>query len=55
MRISGETDEGGDGSGVAFEVARQPAVAADPGESSFDDPSFGENNEAMRIAALDDL
>ena len=30
-----------DGCGVAFEVARQSAATADPGESSLDDPSFG--------------
>ena len=40
---------------VALEVARKPAIAADPGEGAFDDPSLRPYNEAMRIAALDDL
>lgn len=48
-------DEGGDGSGVALEVARETAVAADPGEAAFDDPSLGQDDEAMRLGALDDL
>lgn len=51
----GEADEGGDGSGVAFEVARQTAVAADPGECALDNPSLGQNDEAVRVAAFDDL
>ena len=33
----GKADEGGDGSGVALEIARQPAAAADPDEGLFDD------------------
>ena len=51
----GETDEGGDGSRVAFEVAREASIAADPCQSSFDDPAFGENDEAMQFVALDDF
>jgi hypothetical protein len=51
----GEADEGGDGSGVALEVAGETTVAADPGEGAFDDPSFGQDDEAMRLGALDDL
>ena len=51
----GEAEEGGDGSGVALEVAGQAAVAADPGEGALDDPAFGQDDKAMGIAALDDL
>ena len=51
----GEAEEGGDGSGVALEVAGQAAVSADPGKGTLDDPAFGQDDEAMGIAALDDL
>src|SRR5580700_1415344 len=51
----GEAEEGGDGSGVALEVAGQAAVSADPGKSALDDPALGQDDEAMGIAALDDL
>ena len=51
----GEADEGRDGSGVALEVAGQAAIAADPGKGTLDDPSLGQDDEAMGIAALDDL
>ena len=51
----GETEEGGDGSGVTLEVAGLAAVAADPGKGALDDPALGQDDEAMGIAALDDL
>jgi len=51
----GETDEGRGGSGVALEVACEAPVAADPGERSFDDPAFGQDDETVRLVALDDL
>jgi hypothetical protein len=52
----GEADEGGDGSGVALEVARQAAKAADPGEGSFDDPALGQDFESDGGGrAFDDL
>ena len=51
----GEAEEGGDGSGVAFEVAGQTAVAADPGKGALDDPTLGQSDKPMSIAALDDL
>jgi hypothetical protein len=51
----GEADEGGDGSRVAFEVAGEATIAADPGERAFDDPTFWQDDEAMRIAPLDDF
>src|SRR5260370_33551386 len=41
----GETDEGGDGSGVTLEVARQAPGAVDPGEGAFDDPALGQDFE----------
>jgi hypothetical protein len=28
---------------------------ADPGEGAFDDPAFGQDDEAVQVAALDDL
>ena len=41
---------------LAFEVTSEPAaVARDPGESSRDDPSLGQNAEVMRLGALDDF
>jgi len=51
----GEAEEGGDGSGVALEVAGEAAVAADPGKGALDDPALGQDDKAMGIAALDDL
>ena len=51
----GETNKGGGGSSVAFEVAREAAVVADPGERAFDDPALGQDDEAMRLVAFDDL
>src|SRR5258708_414648 len=48
--------KGGDGSGVALEVARQAAKAADPGEGSFDDPALGQDFESDGGGrAFDDL
>ncbi len=51
----GEADEGDDGPGIALEVAGEAPVAADPGECSLDDPALGQNHEAVRVSALDDL
>ena len=42
-------------SGVAFEVAHEAAIAADPAERSLDDPSFGHHGEGVQFTALDDL
>jgi len=50
-----QADEGGDGSGITLEVAGEAAVAADPGECSLDDPALGQDNEVVRIGALDDF
>lgn len=36
-----ETDKGGDGRGIAFEITHEAPVAADPRERSFDNLSFG--------------
>ena len=51
----GKADESSDGSGITLEVARQTAVAADPGEGTFNDPSLRQNDKAMRVTAFDDL
>src|SRR3546814_14910203 len=51
----GEADEGSGGGGVAFEVAVEASVPADPGQGSFDDPSFGQDDELVHLAAFDDL
>ena len=51
----GEAEEGSDGSGVALEVAGQATVAADPGKGALDDPALGQDDEAMGVAALDDV
>jgi hypothetical protein len=51
----GEAEEGGDGSRVTLEVAGQATVAADPGKGALDDPALGQDDEAMGVAALDDL
>ena len=51
----GEAEEGRDGSGVTLEIAGQAAVAADPGKGALDNPALGQDDEAMGIAALDDL
>ena len=51
----GEADEGGNGSRVALEVARKAAVVTDPCEGSLDDPTLGQDDEAMQLVALDDL
>ena len=50
----GEADEGGGGSGVALKVAREPSIVADPRQRSLDDPTFGHDDEAMQLVALDD-
>lgn len=51
----GETYEGRGGSRIAFEVACEASVSADPCEGSLDDPPFGQDDEAMQLVALDDL
>lgn len=51
----GEAEEGRDGSRVTLEVAGQAPVAADPGKGTLDDPALGQDDEAMGVAALDDL
>jgi len=50
-----EPDEGDDGSCVAFEIAGQTPIAADPREGALNDPSLRQDHEAMKIAAPDDL
>src|SRR5438105_14619267 len=50
----GEPDEGGDGARVSLEIARQAAIAANPGQGSFDDPALGQDDELVQLVALDD-
>jgi hypothetical protein len=41
---------------VAFEVAHEAAIAADPRQCSFDDPAFEQDDEAVvQLVSLDDL
>jgi hypothetical protein len=51
----GQSDEGSDGAGVALEIACQAAIAADPGQGSFDDPALGQYDEFVQLVALDYL
>jgi len=51
----GEADEGGGFSDMTFEVPCQPSVTADPGQGPFDDPAFRQDDEAVKIGALDDF
>src|SRR6202165_1809233 len=51
----GEPDEGGNGARVSLEVTCQAAIAADPGQGSFDDSALGQDNEFVQFVALDDL
>src|SRR5688500_6278985 len=51
----GEVDEGNGAAGIALEVFSQPSTSADPGESAFDDPALGEDDEAISCDALDDF
>src|SRR3984893_17472742 len=51
----GQSDEGSDGAGEALEIAYQAAIAADPGQGSFDDPALGQYDEFVQLVALDDL
>src|ERR1700732_4638738 len=51
----GEPDEGGDGARISLEITRQEAIAANPGQGSFDDPALGQDDELVQFVALDDL
>ena len=49
-------DEGGDGSGVALEIACQSPETAEPGKGAFDDPALGQDFESDGgRRAFDDL
>ena len=50
-----EPDEGGDRARISLEIARQAAIAADPGQGSFDDPALGQDDKFVQFVALDDL
>ena len=47
----GEPDEGGDGARISLEITRQAAMAANPGQGSFDDPALGQDNEFVQFVA----
>jgi hypothetical protein len=49
----GDAADGNDSCGVAFEIASQTAIATDPGERSFDNPTLGQHLErnGNRIAS----
>ena len=51
----GQSDEGSDGAGVPLEIACQAAIAADPCQGAFDDPTLGQDDEFVQFVALDDL
>ena len=51
----GQPDEGSDGAGVSLEIARQAAIAADPGQGSFNDPALRQDDKFVQFVALDDL
>ena len=51
----GKADESLDAAHVALEVAREPSVAADPGKRALDDPTLGQHDELVELAAFDDL
>ena len=40
----GQPDEGSDGAGISLEITGQAAIAADPGQGSFDDPARAGRN-----------
>ena len=50
-----EPDKSGDSARISLEIARQAAIAADPGQGSFDDPALGQDDEFVQFVALDDL
>ena len=41
--------------GAALVVSGKPAAAADPRQESCEDPALRESNEAVAVAAADDL
>jgi len=43
----GEADEGNGGASIALEVFGETTTAADPGESAFHDPAFGQDLKAF--------
>ena len=40
---------------MALVVSGEPAAAADPSEGALDDPALREDDEAVTVAAADDL
>jgi hypothetical protein len=50
----GEDCEGKEGVGEIFIVLIQAPVAAEPGEDALDDPSAGQDDEALHVVASPD-
>jgi hypothetical protein len=51
-----EADKGGCGSGIALEIAGQTAIAADPSQSSLDQPSLWQDSKSLGfVGSFDDL
>jgi len=51
-----DADKGGCGSGIALEIAGQTAIAADPGQSSLDQPSLWQDSKSPGfVGSFDDL
>jgi hypothetical protein len=50
-----QTHEGCNDARVSLEIASQATVAANPSESSLDDPTLGQHDELVQFAALDDF
>ena len=50
-----EAEEGERVDGQVLEVLGQPAATPEPGEGPLDDPSLGQRDEALGVAAADNL
>ena len=50
-----KSDIADDGSCIALVVARQPPIAADPGEGALHNPAFWQDDEFVQLVAFDDL
>lgn len=50
-----EANESSDGCCVAFEVAHEATVSADPGECPLHNPALWQHDEASQVGPFDDL
>ena len=55
MGIMASLTKAATGAGVSLEIARQTAIATDPGQRALDDPALGQDDEFVQFVALDDL